>query len=244
MFMSISDLGRWINLNMNDGRLDGKQVIDADLIRAAHTGYTKSTRNEPPFSGDGQYGLGWQIGKYRDEKVIYHHGGYAGYRSHVSFLPDRRIGVGVLVNNDSVGGRIADTVASYVYDKLVGRPDVDAEYSKQLDTFVDQYAKRKQEFISAAAERAKRVSKLTSALPDYVGTYKNDLFGTTVVTIDRNYLGVRMGLMYSKATPFTQDDTIRVIMEPGGNGEVIKFEKDAAGKVVGLRYRDELFTRR
>ena len=27
IFMSISDLGRWLNLNMNGGRLDGKQVV-------------------------------------------------------------------------------------------------------------------------------------------------------------------------------------------------------------------------
>ncbi|MFZ0751448.1 MAG: serine hydrolase domain-containing protein, partial [Pyrinomonadaceae bacterium] len=61
IFMSISDLGRWLNLNMNSGKLGGKQVLPADLIRNAHTGLTASTRNEPPFSGDGEYGLGWQI---------------------------------------------------------------------------------------------------------------------------------------------------------------------------------------
>src|SRR5918995_144307 len=94
IFMSIADLGRWLNLNMNGGKLDGKQVLPADLIRNAHTGYTASTRNAPPFSGDGEYGLGWQIGKYRNEKVIYHHGGYPGYRSQVSFMPDKKVAVG------------------------------------------------------------------------------------------------------------------------------------------------------
>src|SRR5256714_2828611 len=99
IFMSISDLGRWLNLNMNGGKLDGKQVVRADLIREAQTGYTKSTRNEPPFSSDGEYGLGWQIGTYRNEKGIYHHGGYPGYRSHGSFMPEERIAVRGLVNN-------------------------------------------------------------------------------------------------------------------------------------------------
>ena len=45
IFMSISDLGRWLNLNMNGGKLDGKQVVPADIIRKVQTGYTKSTRN-------------------------------------------------------------------------------------------------------------------------------------------------------------------------------------------------------
>src|SRR6185436_9848893 len=136
IFMSVSNLGRWLNLNMNSGKLGGKQVVPADLIRKAQTGYTASTRNEPPFSGDGEYGLGWQIGKFRNEKVIYHHGGYPGYRSNVSFMPDKKIAVGVLVNNDAIGGRLADMLAAYAYDWWLRteNPPIDlaADYAKQL----------------------------------------------------------------------------------------------------------------
>src|SRR5215203_4058607 len=153
MFMSISDLGKWINLNMNDGKLGGKQVIPAELIRNAHTGYTQSTRNEPPFSGDGEYGLGWQIGKYRNEKVIYHHGGFAGYRSHVSFMPDKRIGIGVLVNNDFAGGRAADMVAAYGYDWWLKTENLEANYAKQLEDLARQYETRKGQVHASALER-------------------------------------------------------------------------------------------
>jgi CubicO group peptidase (beta-lactamase class C family) len=99
IFSSISDIGRWLNMNMNDGRLDGKQVMPADMIRAAHTGYTKNVRDEQPFTGEGEYGLGWQIGKYRQEKVIYHHGGYPGYNNHFSYLPEKKIAVGIALNS-------------------------------------------------------------------------------------------------------------------------------------------------
>ena len=223
MFMSISDLGRWINLNMNEGRLDGKQVFPAALIRAAHTGYTKSTRNEPPFSGDGEYGLGWQIGKYRTEKVIYHHGGFAGYRSHVSFMPDKKIGVGILVNNDLVGGRAADLLAVYAYDWWLNTENLEADYAKQLDDFVKAYENRRGQAHAAALERAKRTWQLSKPFADYAGRYTNDLLGTLEITPRENALAVRMGKMNTIATPFTEKDTIRVEMVPGGNGEVIKF---------------------
>ena len=143
IFMSISDLGRWLNLNMNGGKLGGKQVLPADLLRNAHTGYTKSTRNEPPFSGDGEYGLGWQIGKYRNEKVIYHHGGYPGYRSHVSFMPDKKVAVGVLVNNDALGGRLADMLAAYAYDWWLRTENFEADYEKQLQQDAKTFEKQK-----------------------------------------------------------------------------------------------------
>ena len=243
IFMSVSDLGRWLNLNMNGGKLDGKQVVPTDLIRSAQTGYTKSTRNEPPFSGDGEYGLGWQIGKYRNEKVIYHHGGYPGYRSHVSFLPEKRIAVGVLVNNDALGGRVADMLAAYAYDWWLRTENFDADYAKELEETTKGYENRKQGIAAEAAARAKREWQLTKPFTDYAGSYTNDLLGTIEIVAQEKALAVRMGNINTVATPFTQKDTIRVVMLPGGNGEVIGFMKDSEGNFSSLNYGGATFTK-
>jgi CubicO group peptidase (beta-lactamase class C family) len=243
MFMSITDLGKWINLNMNAGKLGGKQIFPGELIRDAHTGYTKSTRNEPPFSGDGEYGLGWQIGKYRNEKVIYHHGGFAGYRSHVSFMPDKRIGIGVLVNNDFAGGRAADMVAAYGYDWWLKTENLEADYGKQLEDLVGQYETRKGQVHASALERAKRTWQLSKAVGEYAGTYRNELHGTIEITVNGSAPAVRMGKLNTIATPFTEKDSIRVEMVPGGNGEVIKFTLNAAGNIEGLNYAGVTFIR-
>jgi CubicO group peptidase (beta-lactamase class C family) len=243
IFMSISDLGRWLNLNMNGGKLDGKQVVAADLIRKVQTGYTKSTRNEPPFSGDGEYGLGWQIGKYRNEKVVYHHGGYPGYRSHVSFMPERKVAVGIMVNNDAIGGRLADMLAAYAYDWWLQTENLEADYARQLQETLTAYDKRTQGIAAEAAQRAKREWQLTKPFTDYAGKYRNDLLGTIEIVAKEKALGVRMGYMNTVATPFTEKDSIRVVMLPGGNGEVIGFVKDAEGKVASMTYGGFTFTK-
>jgi CubicO group peptidase (beta-lactamase class C family) len=242
IFTSISDLGRWLNLNMNGGKLDGKQVVPADIIRTVQTGYTKSTRNEPPFSGDGEYGLGWQIGKYRNEKVVYHHGGYPGYRSHVSFMPERKVAIGIMVNNDQLGGRVADMLAAYAYDWWLQTENLEADYAKQLQETVTVYEKRKQGIAAEAAQRAKREWQLTKPFPDYAGKYRNDLLGTIEIVPKEKALAVRMGMINTVATPFTEKDTIRVVMQPGGNGEIIGFVKDADGKISSLTYAGLTFT--
>lgn len=242
-FMSINDLGRWLNLNMNGGKLSGKQVIPADILTTVHTGYTKSTRNEPPFSGDGEYGLGWQIGKYREQQVIYHHGGYPGYRSHVSYMPDKKLAVGVLVNNDLAGGRVADMLAAYAYDLWLGTPNLEADYAKQLQDFADLYTRRKQQTMAGAAERAKRQSQLTEPLAAYVGKYTHDMLGTIEIAVDGTTLGVRWGNLYSRSTPFTEKDTIRVVIIPGGNGDVVGFVKGADGKFDTLKFGGRDFKR-
>ena len=243
IFMSISDLGRWLNLNMNGGKLDGKQVVPAEIIRKVQTGYTKSTRNGPPFSSDGEYGLGWQIGKFRNEKVIYHHGGYPGYRTHISFLPERKIAVGVLVNNDTVGGRLADMLAAYAYDWWLQTENMETDYAQQLQKTFTSYENLKQEVANEAAARAKREWQLTKPFTDYAGKYRNDLLGTIEIVAKEKALAVRLGAMNTVATPFTDKDSIRVVMQPGGNGEVIAFVKDAEGKVSSMTYGGFTFTK-
>jgi CubicO group peptidase (beta-lactamase class C family) len=243
IFMSVSDLGRWLNVNMNGGKLGGKQVFPADLIRNAHTGYTKSTRNEPPFSGDGEYGLGWQIGKYRTEKVIYHHGGYPGYRSHVSFMPDQKVAVGVLVNNDALGGRLADMLAAYAYDWWLQTKDFEADYAQQVQETVKSFESRRQGIAAEAAQRAKREWQLTRPFADYAGKYANDLAGTIDIVAMEKALAVRMGRMSAVATPYTDKDTIRIVMLPGGNGEIIGFTNDADGKPGSLNWGGLTFTK-
>ncbi len=243
IFMSISDLGRWLNLNMNGGKLDGKQVVPADIIRKVQTGYTKSTRNEPPFSGDGEYGLGWQIGTYRNDKVVYHHGGYPGYRTHVSFMPERKIAVGVMVNNDALGGRLADMLAAYAYDWWLQTENLEADYAKQLQQTLTRFESIKQGIAAEAAERAKREWLLTKPFTEYAGKYRNDLLGTIEIAAKEKALAVRMGAMNAVATPYKEKDTIRVVMQPGGNGDVIAFVKDADGKFSSLTYSGFTFTK-
>jgi hypothetical protein len=49
--------------------------------------------------------------------------------------------------------------------------------------------------------------------------------------------------MYSPATPFTETDTIRVILNLQGSGEVIGFQKGTGGKVSILKYAGRDFRR-
>jgi len=242
IFGSISDIGRWLNMNMNDGKLDGKQIIPAVIIQECQTGYTKTTREQPPFVGDGEYGLGWQIGKYKNEKVIYHHGGFPGYSSHISFMPGKKIAVAVMINDGTVGGRAGHLLATYAYDWWLQEGNVEEIYAKQLQDLADAYEKRKQSIVGAAAERAKRTSQLTLPPANYTGTYNNAYFGTITILNQGNNLTVQMGNINCISTAYTQKETIRVEMIPG-SGEVIRFNKNAADKIESLSYAGAEFVK-
>jgi CubicO group peptidase (beta-lactamase class C family) len=240
LFVSISDMGKWLNVNLNDGKLNGKQIIPAEVMRSVHTGYTRTTRDMPPFTGEGEYGLGWQIGKYKNEKVIYHHGGFPGYSSHVSFLPDKRIAVAVLTNEGFVGARVGNMLATYAYDWWLKSENLEADYAQQLQDVVSGYGNAKKQMMAAFADRAKRTSQLTRPLSEYTGRYRSEQFGTIEVTSSGNDLAVKMGNIKVVSTPFTAKDTIRVEMMPG-QGEVIRFNKNAEEKFDSLTYAGATF---
>jgi hypothetical protein len=67
--------------------------------------------------------------------------------------------------------------------------------------------------------------------------------GTIEIEAREKTLAVRMGQMNTLATPFTEKDTIRVVMEPGGNGDVIGFVKDGEGKFGSITFHGVTFTK-
>lgn len=242
MITSISDMGRWLRLNLNGGKLDGKQVIPAEIMKSVHTGYTQTTRDEPPFTGNGEYGLGWQIGKYRSEKIIYHHGGFPGWSSHVSFMPEKKIGVVVLINESTAGGNVGHMLATYAYDWWLGTEDREPTYAAQLESGATNYRKMQQAQQAAFRDRAKRTSQLTKPLQDYVGRYSNEQLGNIQITVKQNTLALKLGNIEIITTPFTAKDTIRVEIIPG-QGEVIKFDFNAAGQIESLNYEGLRFVK-
>ena len=69
------------------------------------------------------------------------------------------------------------------------------------------------------------------------------LLGTIDIVAKEKALAVRMGNLNTVSTPYTQPDTIRVVMLPGGNGEVMGFIKDADGNFGSLNFGGFTFTR-
>lgn len=233
LFASISDIGAWLNMNMNRGKLNGKQIFPAYIIQKCQTGYTTTQREAAPFVGEGEYGLGWQIGKYKNEKVIYHHGGFPGYRSHISFLPDKKIAVAVLINDGSIGGRSGHLLATYAYDWWLQIENIDELYAKQLQDLVNTFENGKKTLQSGFAERAKRTWQLTLPLESYTGKFRSSDFGTMEIYVQDNSLAAKLGNMQTVSTPFTEKETVRVELIPG-SGQVLRFKKTNDNKIESV----------
>ena len=109
---------------------------------------------------------------------------FDGWSTHISYLPDQKIGVAVLINESTAGGRITHLLALYAYDKLLGTADAEQKYAKELDSIVAQYGKIKQSLVEAFRSRASRASQLTMPLTNYTGRYRNELLGNIDIAVD------------------------------------------------------------
>ncbi len=138
------DMALWLEAQINDGRIGGRQVFPAGLVASTHASRVAQDTTFGPYVRTG-YGLGWQVGRYGDDVLIHHFGNFSGSRAHVSFMPERRLGVAVMVNEDAFAGDLADVVANYAYDWFAGLPDIEAVYDVKLDALIaerDARAKR------------------------------------------------------------------------------------------------------
>jgi len=224
LLTTVADLGRWLAFQLNDGKVDGRQLIDAAVVRRTHEALATADDDRPPF-GKSAYGLGWAHGTYRGQTILHHSGSFPGFRTLVSFSPDARVGVAVLVNEGSVGDRFADVAAVWAYDWWLGVNQEEA----RADSLTTQLVTQKHAFAARmAAEleaRAKRKWMLSRPLAAYGGTYRNPLHGTLVVTSREDALEVRIGNLHGMATAFERPETARVELEPG-SGRVIAFRPE------------------
>jgi CubicO group peptidase (beta-lactamase class C family) len=129
-----ADLGRWLIVNLNDGKIGERTVLDPDAVRIAHESCTSLEATFYRFERRG-YALGWYHADFDGELLMHHFGGFNGYHAHMSFMPEHGIGVAVLINtNDYDAGTMAHMIAAYVYELLLGRDDVETRYRAELQT--------------------------------------------------------------------------------------------------------------
>ena len=171
---SVSDLAKWMRLQLANGKFGGKQIVNEKALAETHhphmlTGFS-------PFTGlPSFYGLGWNISYDQEGRLrLNHSGAFAlGAATHVNLVPAEQLGIVVLTNAYPVG--IAEALGTTFLDiALYGKPTQD-----WLVIF-------KQLFSNPAAigtvlgfDYSKSPAAPTPALKNdaYIGRYANDFFG-------------------------------------------------------------------
>lgn len=102
IFSTAEDMSKWLQVFMNKGKANHKQVIPADYIPKAIQPYTLFSGNENDSASIvTHYGYGWITRNFKGLKRVEHSGGVSGYGSNAVFFPEKNLGIVVLTNQTS-----------------------------------------------------------------------------------------------------------------------------------------------
>ena len=242
-FATAGDLARFVAAHASGGLVEGRRVFPQAAIALTHEKHADQDRKYGPIQRFG-WGYGWDLGTWQGRTLVHRFGGFTGYHSHASFEPASQIGVVVLVNGDGPASAAAGILATYVYDRLLGRVDREAEYGRQLSELRARVVEGEEGIVRHLAERAARLAPLTHPLADFAGIYENPKFGTMTWREVAGGLEVRMGVAASRAEVYdASKDQLRV--ELTGSGTIVAFEFPAAGgPAAAVTMHGERFERR
>jgi CubicO group peptidase (beta-lactamase class C family)/ketosteroid isomerase-like protein len=241
---TLHDLARWTIVQMDSGKIDGRRVFPAAAVALSHRLIAKQTRDEARrfafFDREG-WGAGWDIGSYEGEPMVSRFGSYYTTRSHLSFLPRRRIGVVAM----SSGGlsALTDVIAAFVYDLEAGRSDARARLASRLDELRKRFAGAQKAIATQDSVRAARQRiPLAHPLTDFAGAYSEPSYGTVVFTVRNGHLEYRWGDMYGPVEIFDGSKS-QMRIEIAGSGNVVTFEFPDSGPARSINLQGVTFRR-
>lgn len=246
MVTTVRDAARWIRLHLGEGEVDGTRVFPTRVVRETLTRQVDADLSFWRFSRDG-YGLGWFDGGYRGDRLVHHFGGYPGAQAHISFIPDRGVGVAAFVNGGGAGGYLLPhIVAAYVYDLLAGRPD--AEERARLA--ITEAAAEAAETAEARRREWARLDRLRADPPApahapgrYVGTYSHPGAGVLDISpTPGGGLRVNWGAREGDLLPRGGDGFL-ADWEPGEPPDPVHFTVPEDGPAEAFVWGDVVFRR-
>jgi CubicO group peptidase (beta-lactamase class C family) len=176
---NIDELSHWLIALMNDGKYQGKQILPASVLKAT----LQPAIGLPNSMGESQgfwevlnpaYGMGRQTAAYRGHLITLHGGDLPGFHSQISFMPNDKIGVIVLVISDH-SAPLYNAVSYNVYERLLG-VDQTPWSQRRLQ---QRLANKKAGTEARAKAGGDRVpnTKPSHALADYAGEFENPAYG-------------------------------------------------------------------
>lgn len=196
---SVLDMSHWLEMLMDHGRYDHKQVLAPSVIRAIETPWMLIHEDNPsvgswlrvqtpgePFYA---YGFGFFIQEYGGHRLIWHPGNIDGMSTALAIVPSAHLGVVVLSNLDqnfAPEGVLFDVLQSYL-----GLPHRDVSRAWY------RFRKKEQERENAIKENLVRARERYAhplvPLVRYIGLYRSHFDGTAHVKEQHGALTLSLG---------------------------------------------------
>ena len=189
-----SDIAKWLIVQLDSGRVaDGTRLFSPATTTELWREVTPTPIGTPPPSlahlrpNMSGYALGIGVRDYRGKYLLQHTGGLPGYVSKVAMLPELRLGVAVLTNQESSAA--FESIVYRVLDHYLGEkaPDYPGIFQQLLAKNREEQRRAEQNASSS------RDSTSGPSLPiaKYAGTYRDPWYGDVTIAQEGKGLAIR-----------------------------------------------------
>lgn len=239
LLSSSDDMAKWIQLQLNYGKVNEKELISAKSLDEMWYPQimnivSKGSRDLWPSTHFKGYGLGWSVMDLYGNKVISHSGGYDGMVSYTAFVPESDFGFVILTNKNS---SLYISLVYKILDTFMSESDKDwSAFFLERDKKGKEYQQNEKK-----EEQAKRAlnTKPSTDLKNYIGTYKSELYGEATIGLKEGDLYVQFVQtpMFNARLNHWHYDTFTIEFEdvPSLPEGTVNFVLNAAGEVEEMR---------
>ena len=205
VFTTADDMGKWL-ANFDSARVGGRSAI-----QMTWQGSTLRSGAEV------KYGFGWELGSYFGIAGVEHTGSWAGYRSDVVVVPEKRFAAAVLCNAPDMQTHAVVLELSAIYMPDVPKPIPPVAPSKPSTVYKPN----------------------PKSWDRYLGTYR--LGPSWLLTVSRNKTTLIAQASHEDKFDMTQTGENKFFVEAYHSS--VEFNIDASGKVPSLLYHGKIAPR-
>lgn len=244
IYSSISDMSKWMICQLENGKYDpnlGSQLISAAVQREMWSPQTNMpVRIDKYNSHFSAYGLGWGLTDVKGTKQVSHTGGMEGMVTQVTLLPEMKLGIVVLTNQET--GAAFTSVTNTIKDSYLGI--VPEDWILRFDTLSAKSEKEDRELTLKIQEEINKT--ITSEKENfnhdiYIGTFNDDWLGKVLISKVNGKLWfqslrspqLRGEMSFYKGNTFV----VKWVSRSMKADAFAVFNLDAEGKAVGFRMK-------
>jgi CubicO group peptidase (beta-lactamase class C family) len=182
---SAADMAKWMIMHLDSGKINDSENLFKPTTTEQLWQYVTPLRIpkysgalaplKPNFSG---YALGFQVKDYRGRKIVTHTGAYTGYLSQLFMVPDIKLGIVVLTNQESAYA--FNSITYKIVDRFLTGEDCD-----WLKAFADNKAKSDDDNDNEEKELnegRKKDTRPSLPMESYAGVYKDKWYGDITIS--------------------------------------------------------------
>lgn len=195
---NVAEMAKWVLVQLDEGAVNSGQNGDRRLFsqrqsREMWSAQTPIPSGNPPpplsalRSNLSAYGLGWGLNDYRGHKVVSHSGGLLGMVSRVRMIPDLKLGIVVLTNQEAGGAM--EAVSYHIIDHYLNAPATDWIGAFRALTELRMAQAKEVEKNQGASRNTE--SKPSLAPAKYAGRYNDAWYGEVTIALEESKLVLR-----------------------------------------------------